>query len=136
MSNMAPDEERLTAAEWKSIEETRSRRAAARAPRRRSTGGGFSLTSLIPSKFSETGAQMTYLGMAGLIGVGVIALGGDAIDVIPIDLTTAITAFTALMGGGGVYRQVNKRHENNVESGMIEEDFGALPDEDEFGPDR
>jgi len=131
MSSMAPDEPRLTAEDWEILQAAKKSRAANQAK-----GGGFSLKKLIPSKFSETGAQMTYLGMAGLIGVGVIALGGDAIDVIPIDLTTAITAFTALMGGGGIYRQVNKRHESNVEAGMIDEDFGALPDEDEFGPER
>ena len=131
MSNMNPERTQLTAEEWRAVEQTRVKRVAGQ-----SKSGESMLRKLIPSKFSETGAQMTYLGMAGLIGVGVIALGGDAIDVIPIDLTTAITAFTALMGGGGVYRQVNKRHESNVESGAIEEDFGSLPDEDEYGPDR
>ena len=124
---------RMTAAEWQSL--SAGRNTPPPAPAKAKPPENL-IKKLIPNKFSETGAQMTYLGIAGLIGVGVIALGGDAIDVIPIDLGTATAAFTALMGGGGIYRQANKRHTNSVETGVIDDDFGAVDDYDLGGPDR
>ena len=125
------NETRLTAAEWKVL-----RNGNGKKPR-------FSLMALIPDKLTETGAQMTYLGAAGLTAVGVVALFGPTLALpagleggVDAHLNEAITVFTAMLFGGGGYRQANKRHEAAVDRATLEEDFGALPDEDEFGPDR
>lgn len=120
------NETRLTAAEWKAL-----RNGNGKKPR-------FSLMALIPDKLTETGAQMTYLGAAGLAATGVVALAGGELFGANFDaeLNEAITVFTAMLFGGGGYRQANKRHEAAVDRATLEEDFGALPDEDEFGPDR
>ena len=126
------DNTKLTMEEWRALSQGRKMPAPPRSPRPK----GNLIARMIPKKFSETGAQMTYVGIAGLVAVGVIALGGDAVNVIPIDLTMAVTAFTSLMAGGGAYRQVNKRQETKVDEDALEDDFGAIDDEDLGGPIR
>lgn len=117
------NETKLTAGEWAQLRNGKKR---------------FNLMGLIPSKLTETGAQMTYLGAAGLAATGVVALAGNelGIDNFGDHLNEAITVFTAMLFGGGGYRQFNKRHVSREEDAMLNEDFGALPDEDEFGPTR
>ena len=118
----------LTPEEWAAVQKQRLESAKPR----------FSLLNLIPDKLTETGAQMTYLGAAGLAATGVVALAGSEIGIEGFGdhLSEAITVFTAMLFGGGGYRQLNKRQVAREEDAMLNEDFGALPDDDEFGASR
>lgn len=95
---------------------------------------------LIPEKLTETGAQMTYAGMLGLLaGLGMEVLEAAEVIVSGPNWEAIIAYATPLLAGGGAYRQVNKRHEQNrVDMEMLAEDVGVIPLEpgEEFGPEN